>query len=348
VEEIKLFMVRRNYRAWHVPSKTLDESLSNLQKMRHFAQYGVLAPSGHNSQPWQLTFRDDALLVAVNQHRHLSGDGSGLLSVEPYISIGAFVETTVLAAHGLGYRLAVELFPSERHIARLTIADKVPAQPPIIDAILSRSSNRHAFQNSRLEHEVLADIATKNFDSITKTIITKRADIDFMAEVSMTGTAGIMQQKGYRKELSKWVRTNLTRKFEGMPGFTHGIHGAKSIVAKPAVRYIRNQKPLVNNIGNLVRNSAALIIVRCANDDLATFLNAGRQYVALSVNAQKNGVASSAVGASVLNQETSKLVCERFLIKDRPVFVLRFGLATITPAHSPRLPVELVTTDEDG
>lgn len=339
-------MVKSNYKAWDVQADTFSEDWTDEQKLIFFARYAILAPSGHNTQPWELKLHNDKLLISINKSHHLSIDGSGLLSVEPYISIGTFLEVFNLAALGFGYKAIINTSPSAAIVATISIGGRASARPELLRAIVTRRSNRNAYEETPLSPSELETISRCELPGIKATIVSKRTDIDFVAEQTEIAVESTMSNPLYRKELSDWVRTNHTRKYDGMPGFTHGFGNLQSLVSKTAVRHAPDQGPGARKSKKLAEKSGALIIVRCTDDNKNSFINAGRLYSQICVLANSIGYATSGLGASVLDGSTRELVKKHFDIKDRPVYIIRVGKATSVALHSPRWPLEKILTEE--
>jgi hypothetical protein len=333
-------MVKTNYQAWHIDDSKFDKSMSATDKLLHFARYAILAPSGHNTQPWLLSTKGNALFLAIHPGHHLSIDGSGLLSVEPYISIGTFLSTLRLAARGFGYELNITLFPDNKHVAQIEIKKEVQAESALLDAITSRVSNRHPFDTTPLDQKELSHIVSGTFDGVTTKLITERSDIEFIGDMTEAAIGSIMSKPLYRRELSNWVRTNQTRKYDGMPGFTHGFSNIQSLVSKAAVKHAPVGGPQGKKSKHLVLQSASLLIVSCNDDRKESFINAGQVYSQVSTLAAMAGIATSALGASVLDPVTRQQVKERFGINERPIYVLRLGKTDQSARHSPRWPLE--------
>jgi len=335
-------MLKKNYRAWQINPNDFSEKLSDTEKLKFFARYAILAPSGHNTQPWKLKIRNESVTVSINKEHYLSEDGSGLLSVEPFISIGTLLEIFVLAARGFGYALSIHLFPHEGQIATIRIKGKVAAKPYLLNAIVTRASNRNPFQASSISQKSLDSIVATRLTRVKTTLITDKNDICFIAEQTEIAVKSIMRKPPYRIELSKWVRTNFTRSYDGMPGFTHGFGDFMSLLSKLAVRHALKYGPQAKKSKDLINKSGALIIVRCINDKKESFIDAGRLFSQICVLANNSGLAASALGASVIDPDTRKKVKQHFNIKDRPIYILRLGKPTIIAPHSPRWPLEKI------
>lgn len=335
-------MNRKNYQAWNIDSKKFSEDWDDITKLTFFARYALLAPSGHNSQPWLLTKNENSISLSIHPSHHLTADGSGLLSAEPFISLGTFIEVFCLAAKGFGYNIDVILSPNKLYVANLSIQGMVKPAPQLLSAIVSRVSNRNSFQKTSINRGVLAKITKQSFKDLSVKKIVNRNDIEFMAESTRTGILSIMSKKVYREELSQWVRTNQTRRFDGMPGFTHGFGNIKSLISSIAVRHAPKHGPEAEKSARLIRDSGALVVVSCNLENPESFINAGRVFSRICVMAYESGLAASALGASVLDPHSRKNVKEKLGIKGRPLYLLRLGKPTIESPHSPRWPINKI------
>jgi hypothetical protein len=338
-------MPKKNYKAWQVNPNGLTSSHSSQEKLLYFARYAILAPSGHNTQPWLLTPWGDSLILSINPSHYLSGDGSGLLSVEPYISLGTFIETFTQAARGFGYEVNVRLFPKKEQVALFTIKDTCNPEPALLDAITARVSNRHPFKTDAINPNFIKKLTNNTLLGVAATPVTSRADIDFIKEQSGFAIASIMSQQPYRDELSTWVRVNHTRRHDGMPGFTHGFGNVVSLLSKQAIKKGLSPGKQVKKAMSLIDKSGALIIIRGTEDTKEAFINAGRYYARTCIAATEAGFASSVLAASTIDPTTREAVKQHFKLTDRPIIVLRIGTATVPGRHGPRWTLESVTTD---
>ncbi len=337
-------MIKSNYTSWNINEKEFSEAWTDIQKLHFFARYAVLAPSGHNTQPWKLSTKETSLVLLLNQDHYLSMDGSGLLSVEPCISLGTFLEVFDLAARGFGYELAIKTILDGHNVAEISIRTRITAKPKLLDAIVKRVSNRNPYIQTPVDQILLKELHGTKFSGVKTTTVVDHQDIAFVAKQTEIAIGSIMTNPLYRKVLSHWVRTNQTRKFDGMPGFTHGFGNLKSLASKSVIRYAPAGGPQAKKSGDLIKKSGALIIVRCENNSQESFMNAGRIYSRICVNAQMAGFATSALGASVLDSNTRENMKKHFKITDRPVYLIRLGKTNVRAEHSPRWPIEKILT----
>ena len=57
--------------AWHVSEDAWPEGGSPREKLRHLLRWTILAPSGHNTQPWLFRIRDDEVEILPDLRRAL-------------------------------------------------------------------------------------------------------------------------------------------------------------------------------------------------------------------------------------------------------------------------------------
>ena len=253
--------IKPNYSAWSIKESEFPTSGSDTDKLIFFCNYAILSPSGHNSQPWLINIQTDSITLSINKDHYISGDKSGLLSVEPYVSLGAFIETLSFAAEAFGYKLSIDYSSDDSSIATFKINSKIPSRPELLTAITSRVSNRFPFKNEEIDKKVLKQLTSHNFASISVRTVTSSKDKAFLGDMTKRAIKSIMSKPKYRQELAEWVRTNTTKKYDGMPGFTHGINLTLSIIAKYAVRYASKHGPQAEKSKDLIIKSGAIIIM---------------------------------------------------------------------------------------
>lgn len=334
--------MKDNYSAWEVNPKEYNHKWSNIEKLKFFARFAILSPSGHNTQPWQLSTEGNTINVSINKSHYLSSDGSGLLSVEPYISIGAFIETYELAANAFGYKLNFKMNLKDKNLVNISIGKKTPANPELAIAITNRVSNRNVYSKKPLSTDEIKKITQNNFNLVKISTITKTNDKEFIATESKKAIGNIMRNPKYRNELSEWIRPNLSKKYDGMPGITHGFGLVASLIAKPAIKHIKNQSKQEEKAQKLITNTGTLFIIECKENSISSFIETGRLYARLCILSCLYGISTSGFGASVIDQSTRKEMISHFKLKYRPVVVLRAGKTNTTAPHSPRWPLEKI------
>ncbi len=332
--------MKNNYEAWDVTPDNFPRNGTNAQKLTFLCRYGVLAPSGHNSQPWELCIQDDTLILSISQRAHLSAEGSGLLSAEPHVSLGCFLGTIDLAAQGFGLKLRMDILARRGDYARVSIIDGAHKKnPSLLTAISTRSSNRNEFLTQGIDPQTLSAV-TEGLPKEVKSLVLEDADREFIADKTKEALDIIMAEPKYRQELSQWVRPNMTRSYDGMPGFTHGVPAVPSIVGKWMVKHMPGKGPQGEKSKRMMLNSGAVLIIGTKDRSARNLIDAGIAYSKICIQANLNGLASSALGAAVIEPSIKDEVVGSLQLDFEPTYVLRLGYSDEKPKHSPRRPIE--------
>jgi hypothetical protein len=139
---------------WAISEGDFPAGGTAAQRLRFLLGYAILAPSGHNTQPWLFRVVDEAVEVRADRTRALP-------VVDPedralIISCGAALATLRIASRRFGRRAVVEPMPDggdEDLLARVSLAEGEPAgedEEELFGAIAKRRSNRQAFEDRDL------------------------------------------------------------------------------------------------------------------------------------------------------------------------------------------------------
>lgn len=128
-------------RTWAVPFR---EEASQSAQMLDLIRYATLAPSGHNTQPWNFSAQGDTIRILPDYARRLP-------AVDPqdrelWISLGCALENTLIAAQVAGYGADVA-YPAPGADFISVRLSRLPARVPVplFEAIPHRQNNRSLY-----------------------------------------------------------------------------------------------------------------------------------------------------------------------------------------------------------
>jgi len=335
-------MVKANYSAWHINPKDFSNGWTDIEKLQFFARYAILAPSGHNTQPWQFQRRGESLVLGVNPQRELPF--SGALAAEPYVSLGTCSETLRLAALGFGFGVDLYYKLDKKTEVETSVRGRLVPQPDLLKAITERTSNRSLYKDKALPPELLKDIVKNEFNDLHVWRTRDKQSVDFLARQTKAATETIMSNAEFRAELSKWVRNNVTKQYDGMPAFTQGMPTPPSLIARHIIKHVNIAKGQAKTDAKRLKHSAEVILICVKRSGPKAYLDAGRLFARICVLAQSHGIASSGVGAAVIDPQAKQNVAEHFKLTEVPTALIRLGYATKKAKHTPRWPLEKVLT----
>lgn len=310
------------------------------QIIKQILELARLAPSSHNTQPWKAAIKEGKVVVGYEPERQLTvGDPERR---EMFISLGCFIETAGQAAASLGYEMTCQYIGDHPEgVARLSFAKKSSASPKPAEAIRRRRSDRRPYMDQLLAPADLESLSRLSRASAKLVLLTSKEQISFISEMTKQATLSAMKRNEFRAELASWVRNNWTRRPDGMPAYVQGIPGPVSLIAKTV---IRNNPKVANDQAKKdsksINHSSALALITLKNENPQAWLDAGRLFQALCLQATQKGISSAAYSAAVMDEETSAMIIKELGLKSQPVALLRLGYANGHRKASPRRKLE--------
>ncbi|HKG27244.1 MAG TPA: hypothetical protein VKB09_16450, partial [Thermomicrobiales bacterium] len=148
---------------WTVAAEPVPAIDALADVFRWAVSYAVLAPSGHNTQPWRFRLEDDAIELHADRTRALP-------VVDPddrelTIACGAALLHLRLALEHAGILHEIELLPDGADVdllARVRVVSFFPAQPEedaLFAAIPLRRTNRQPFDDRPLPVALASTLA---------------------------------------------------------------------------------------------------------------------------------------------------------------------------------------------
>ena len=330
-----------------------ERCASDRERLRELVSWAVLAPSGHNAQPWSFRLNGDALELRADQARSLPVVDTR--DRELIISCGAALHHIRVAALALGCTLRVNPLPDANEptlLARLTLTGAhgpSVAELGMLAAIPRRRTVRARFARQAVGKTTLAELCATVVAEGGWTIAVEAGQRAAIAELIAQGTIEQWADRAFRDELSQWLRDNRSQQRDGIPGDAFGIKGdLLSRIAPAVVRILNLGRMQARRERALVAAAPALVILGTERDDASAWLAIGQGLSRLLLEACRRGLC-----ASFLNQPIERLGLRQQVAAtvDRanfPQLIVRLGYCDMTSAAkpTPRRPSSDVWIDE--
>lgn len=316
-------------------------------------QFAVRAPSIHNTQPWRWVFRHGALELYADRARQLPAldpDGHSLV-----LSCGGALALAQLGFAAAGWSSEVDRLPDAGYpdlLARIRPVDRVPVTPSTVElarAAERRHSERLPFGAGAVPAAAVAALVAAAADDGVYAHPVERSDEKLDLAVAFSWADGVeTTDPAYRAELARWTRFPDVAAPDGVP--------ASAVPQVPAGSPRHTDVPMRDfgvtdgrRVAAAVDERPLFLVVFTTDDDPTARLRAGEAYVQVALEAERLGLAGSAMTQAV----DLPAVRERFRVlmnwPDHPQLVLRVGLP---PAGRPapatgRRPLSAVLTIED-
>lgn len=320
---------------------------SAQEEYAFLVRYAILAPSSHNTQPWKFELRDDGIGVYADYTRRLPVADPG--SRELLMGVGAAIFNLRVAAAHFHFDCRVDYNhsgDSERPLAFLSLSPMQPGRNPdpsldrLFPWLVKRHTNRNPFLVSRVPETVLARL--RMVSEGTQTLLHVSTDGSLNQQVAdLVAAADIMQQAdpSFRQENAEWVRTNWTRRTDGVPGAAIGVRGVTSALAPWATRVLDLGKIRAAADKNLCVQAPGLMILQ-GEDSVPLWLEVGEVLERLLLSIMNEGLQYSFFNMPIELPELRNRLRGLLGLTSWPQLLLRIGYCLIDPAPTPRRPLE--------
>lgn len=329
-----------NYLIWRTKLPSIDSPLEQVIQLA--VKFGRLAPSTHNTQPWHFTITSTGLILRPNLDRRLpfsDPQNRGLIT-----SLGCFAANFMLACAQAGWSVTYETnFCYANDLSRSTVTLRTNKEgTPIIDHELAlmmtnRFSSKFPYLNDPISADVVTNLESDHIDGTSLVLITKSTIITALSKQYVEGASEFARKRGFREEISKWLRPNDTREGNGMPGFVAGIPLLVSKVTPlvlPSLAFLA-MKQVGQDAEKLAGSPLCAMVVTNGDEPIDWFF-AGIRYEVLQLRATLLGLHSTPLGA-MIETRVAREELMRLTTKNKyPQMFARLGHSSSPIRHTPR------------
>src|SRR6266568_1685587 len=287
---------------WDVQETDFPASGTPAEKLCFLLNYAVLAPSGHNSQPWLFKIDDDIVELYADRTRALPVIDPD--DRELTISCGAALLHLRLALRHFGYSGTVETLPDAYDpdlLARLRLESRreVPTEEQaLFDATGKRRTNRQAFEQRAVPEPILIALQeAAHAEGVWLSIVQGEEDRTAVAGLIALGDQIQWEDKHFRRELAAWARPSRTKLRDGLPGFALSLGDLLAQAGLRAGRTFDLGNGQAARDRQLAAGSPVLAVLGTDMDTAYDWLIAGQALARVLLYARSQGV-----WASFLNQ----------------------------------------------
>ena len=301
-------------------------------KLRFLAGFAILAPSGHNAQPWLFRLHADRLDLLADRTRALP-------VVDPYdralvISCGAALETLVAAARRFGYDLDVSEFPSADVDCLASVSldrrqEASDSEIALFNAIFNRRSTRRKYDNRVLPTDLrqrCRDIAAAH--AVELVLVEERSHRSELAELVAEGDRIQFADPAFRRELASWVHSRRAVTRDGMSGESFGMPDALSAVGALVIRtFDLGNGVAAGDRDKIVEGSPLLGVFSSVGDEPRDWLATGRALARVLLTVSAAGATAAFLNQPVEVDELRPRLKSVAGVTGCPQLLLRFGYA---------------------
>lgn len=313
------------------------ETITFIELAKLLISFAILAPSGHNSQPWQFQVSDNEIIIAPDYSKRLDVvDGNDR---ELFMSLGCATENLMTAARHYGYDSKYDF-----HDGKIVVTfSKQYAynDDTLFDAITKRHTHRGNFSGAKISDNILQNISATILQDNASVMIydSGSREAEIIKQKITEGNEIQMSDMAFKRELVSWMRFNKKHVNETHNGLCYNVLGFPAMpkpIGKRIVGMFLNPKAQ-NKTDNAVNASASHFCVFCVKDDNA------KNWVDLGVFLERFLLKISSEGISY---NFSNQPCEIPALKENlrqnlnltayPSVIIRLGYGNEPKAFAPR------------
>jgi Putative TM nitroreductase len=315
---------------------TFPASQSTEEKLKHLLNYAVLAPSSHNTQPWQFTIENDTIYFKADRTRSLSiADPEGR---ELIISCGTALFNLRIALHHFGYAGKIVTLPDPNLpdlLACIQLGNprsESDEEHMLFKAIQRRHTNRGYFEDWDVPESLLdwlkGDASAEGVWMYKVKCKTKR---QLIGDLVVQADHLQMENPDFRRELATWMRKGDSSSHDGIPSYAFGVSQYLDF-ATPIFALVMRTFNLGNTIAErsrqLVTQSPVIIVLGTSSDTSADWLKVGQALERILLRAETVGLSASFLNQAIqvpsVRNQVSKITEELGL----PQIILRMGFGS--------------------
>jgi nitroreductase len=312
------------------------------QDYRELVRYATLAASSHNTQPWIFELEPNRIRVLPDLSRRCP-------AVDPddhhlYASLGCAAENLLLAAQAVGLKGHCQFDVSTSGVV-IDFEEATAVRSALFEAITLRQCSRSEYDGVPLAAEVLAQLqAAGQGDGVSVLLMTDADQKALVADYVAKGNDAQFADPEWARELKAWIR------FNGKEAVLSGDGLYGPVMGNPAVpRWLGLLAMKVSFSANNqnkkdrrhIDSSSAIAVIYSEADDIPHWIEAGRCYQRLALQAAALGLRTAFINQPVeVATLRPEFACAIGIGGRRPDLIVRIG-------HGPQMPRSLRRPVED-
>lgn len=324
------------------------------EHIERILKYASLAPSSHNSQPWNVYVRSDSeLLIQADTSRRLPEVDP--TNREAFLSIGAFWENLEQAAGALGFETRSNIFAADTTDTDI-LEVKLEKRPqtgeptgvsPVLDTMERRATNREKYEQTPLSSSHLDQCHALLPDRLTYF----PRESEKGQWISNNLPEAMSQQAfhdGKQKELADWMRFSRTQAAKRGDGLTPEMLGLPGIVRfiwytfmNPKSAMSRTfRKGTVKSIKERVTHCAGFFVITGDDGSVKSLLQTGRNFQRLALKCTELKIETHPVSQLIQAPPWNQRSETELELSKPPQWMLCVGYAKTHPKPAVRRPVK--------
>lgn len=309
---------------------------------RELVRYATLAASSHNTQPWIFELEPNRIRVLPDLSRSCP-------AVDPddhhlYASLGCATENLLLASQAAGLKGHCQFDASTSGMV-IDFEEAAAERSALFEAIPLRQCSRSEYDGVPLTSEELELLQRAGYgDGVSVLLMTHAEQKDLVADYFARGNDAQFADPAWARELTSWIRFNgkeAVRAGDGLYGPAMGNPAVPRWLGLLAMKGSFSAQNQNKKDHRHIHSSSAIAVIYSEADDIPHWIEAGRCYQRLALQAAaldlRTAFINQPVEVATLRPEFARAIG---IGGRRPDLIVRIG-------HGPQMPRSLRRPIED-
>lgn len=312
--------------------KSIDfKQLNDMQKIAHIADIAKLAPSLHNTQPWEVLVKNSSITIIPQYAKSLpraDKDGQGLM-----ISIGCYIGALKIAAAHFGYDAHYSMDESGIRVglSKGGVSKKLKiTSDDVYGCLFTRSTYKGIFQQKKLDDSLFGELK-KNLANVVDCECHVIEDGQKRAELKELHLRALVGHgRKFLAEFAPWLRSSNSRELDGMPASSFpGMNDKKLVVFKllARLRLLKPNNRLISAESRRFDSAHAAVVLVAGSDDKQRAIEIGIAHIFVQLYLDSQGADSTPMYAMISDSETRAELASLLSTDGVPRMVFLAGVA---------------------
>jgi len=258
--------------------KFVFDNKDETDRLRQLVRCGVMAPSGHNTQPWHFRISESRIEILPDFSRSLPV--ADRFNRELFISLGCCLENIILSAPMFGFVADYEISPGDSPSIIIQLSpQKTEANQSDFDAMLKRQTTRNEYKGGALPKDFLANIQPGNNNTTSFKYIDDKNSYSLLMDYIKDGNRLLFGNDEFLKELKEWIRFNdseAEKKLDGL--YARALDNPSTAEWFGRMSFDLSVTPETQNKEDeKFINSSSGVLMLFSSDSVADWIETGRQ-----------------------------------------------------------------------
>ncbi len=296
-------------------------------------RYATLAASSHNTQPWNFKLEPNKIIILPDFSRRcpvVDPDDHHL-----YVSLGCATENLLLAAQASGLK-GNYFYDEDTSSIHIEFEEITPSMSTLFKSIPKRHCSRTEYDGSLLSTEKLNKLKKAGQgNGVSVILITDNEQKMKVAQYVVEGNNIQFSDTAWTEELKSWIRFNEQDAIRTGDGLYGPVMGSPDVPKWLGMLFMKfgfsakkqNEKDIHN-----IQSSSALAVLFSEVNDKSHWIEAGRCYQRLALQATDLGLSTAFINQPVeISTLRSKFAHYLGIDNKRPDLIIRIGYGSDMP-----------------